>query len=230
MRWRMPARLRAMSPGPAAAEREFCMDRKLVAWARAVKARHRWRGGKPALPPLWLFTDADRLPDPCPAIARLPAGLAGVVLRPDGTWAARRSLGLQVARLCRARRLHLVVAGDARLAALLRAGIHLRGGNRRGALADGCGVARRCGLPVTSSAHSRTELVRARRAGADAVFLSPVFPTRSHPGAPALGTVRWAALARNAGLPALALGGVSEQTARRLPPVCQGAGAIGALR
>ena len=32
--------------------------------------------------------------------------------------------------------------------------------------------------------------------GADAVLLSPVFPTRSHPGAPVLGPVRFRLLAR----------------------------------
>jgi thiamine-phosphate pyrophosphorylase len=205
------------------------MDRKLVAWARAVKERQ--RDGQalphPCLPSLWLFTDSERLPDPCSAVGRLPRGLAGVVFRPAGPASVRRALGRRLARLCRARRLKLVVAGDAGLAAALGAGIHLRGGRRRGALGD---IPRlRCGALVTSSAHDAAELVRARRAGAAAAFLSPVFPTASHPGAPALGVLRWTALARHGGLPALALGGVSGATARRLPRLCRGAGAIGAL-
>ena len=82
---------------------------------------------------------------------------------------------------------------------------------------------------MTSSAHSRTDLRRARMAGADAVFLSPALPTRSHPGAPALGVVRWAALARLAHDGSLALGGVEGGMVRRLPRWCRGAGAIGAL-
>ncbi len=97
------------------------MDRKLLARARAVKAARR------SSVPLWLFTDARRLPDPLAAAARLPRGLAGVVLRHDGE-PGRAALGRALARLCRRRRLALVVAGDVRLAAALGAGVHLRNG------------------------------------------------------------------------------------------------------
>ncbi|MEO8715891.1 MAG: thiamine phosphate synthase, partial [Acetobacteraceae bacterium] len=82
----------------------------------------------------------------------------------------------------------------------------------------------------TSSAHDASSLRRAARAGASLAFLSPVFATASHPGAPALGTLRWARLARGARLPVAALGGIDGRTARRLPGRdCAGAGGIGAL-
>jgi thiamine-phosphate pyrophosphorylase len=194
------------------------MDGKLVAWGRAVKSRRGNRG----LPPLWLFTDSVRLPNPLPAAARLPPGLAGVVFRHDGN-PDRAALGRKLARICRARRIALVVAGDARLAAALGAGMHLRGGRWPGA------VRLRRGL-VTSSAHGAVEVRRAARAGADLVFLSPIFATASHPGAAALGTVRWSLLARRAGLAVAALGGIDGRSVRRLPRrLCIGAGAIGAL-
>jgi thiamine-phosphate pyrophosphorylase len=80
------------------------MDRRLVDWARAVKAG--WPHGPP---PLWLFTDARRLPDPLPAARRLPPGLAGIVFRHDLD-ENRARLGLELARVCQARRLALVVA------------------------------------------------------------------------------------------------------------------------
>ena len=98
------------------------MDPRLLAWAHAAASRAGSR-----LPPLWLFTDSRRLPDPRPAVARLPRGLAGVVLRHDGE-PGRAALGRDLARICRARRLALVVAGDVRLAAALGAGVHLRAG------------------------------------------------------------------------------------------------------
>jgi thiamine-phosphate pyrophosphorylase len=204
------------------------MDRRLIAWARAVKARQilplplREGAGGRALRPLWLFTDARRLADPRQAVAHLPRGLAGVVLRHDNE-PGRAALGRALARICRARRLALVVAGDARLAAALGAGVHLRGGRWPGP------VRLRRG-PVTSSAHSLPELRRAARAGAALAFLSPAFATASHPGLVALGPSRWAALARRARLPVLALGGITGDSARRLPKrLCRGAGAIGAL-
>ena len=112
----------------------------------------------------------------------------------------------------------LSIAGDWRLAARLGAGFHMRGG---------AGPAR--GRWRTSSAHGMAQLLRARRADA-LVFLSPVFPTPSHPGEPAIGPHRWAAMTRAAGCRALALGGIDGALVRRLPrDRVHGAGAIGAL-
>lgn len=206
------------------------MDHSLVAWARRVKARRRGSAVLAHLPVLWLFTDALRLPDPRLAIARLPwrmpRHLFGVVFRHDGV-EGRAALARALARQCRPLGIALVVAGDARLAAAIGAGVHLRGGwptrhrRRRGTL-------------LTSSAHTAAELQRAQQAGADAIFLSPTFPTQSHPGAPALGAVRWAALARQRRVQGMAesaihaLGGVNGRVIRRLARGCQGAGFIDA--
>lgn len=175
---------------------------------------------------LWLFTDAARLADPRRAVAALPRGLCGVVFRHDGV-PGRGALARDLARLCRRLAVPFVVAGDARLASAVGAGVHLRRGRAPDGWVPGRGP--RAAL-VTSSAHSAVELCRAGRAGADAVFLSPALPTRSHAGAPALGVVRWAGLARHGGrMSVLALGGVDGVAARRLPRWCGGAGAIGAL-
>ncbi len=192
------------------------MDRRLLAWAYASRRA----GAK--LPRLWLFTDARRLPDPRPSVARLPRGLAGVVLRHDGE-PGRATLGHDLARICRARRLALVVAGDPRLAAALGAGVHLRAGRWPGVL-------RRHRHLITSSAHGRADLLRAHRAGAVLAFLSPAFPTLSHPEVAALGPSRWTHLARTARLSVAALGGVDGVCVRRLPrQICRSVGAIGAL-
>ncbi len=198
------------------------MDHRLVKWAREVKARRRLCSA----PVLWLFTDAVRLPDPCMAIAALPRRLCGVVFRHDGV-AGRAALAKAVARQCRRLGIPLVVAGDARLAAAVGAGVHLRGGRWPGGL--GRKSWRRPGTLITSSAHSEAELRRAWIMGADAVFLSPVLPTSSHPGAPAFGVLRWAALGLQAHGAVMALGGVDGRMVRRLPRWCGGVGAIGAL-
>jgi thiamine-phosphate pyrophosphorylase len=182
------------------------------------------------LPALVLVTDTARLPDPAAACRRLKRG-AGVLLRhydaPD-----RPLLAARLAALARARRLTLLVAGDWRLAAAVgAAGVHLpEGMARRGVLAPLLGWVRRRGRLLTVAAHSPAALGRARRLGADAALLSPAFPTRSHPGAPAIGPLRFAAWARRAGLPVIALGGVDAATAARLR-ACGAAGlaAVGAL-
>lgn len=190
------------------------VDRRLLAWGLQRRG---------PIPRLWLFTDEKRLTDPRASAAALPRGQAGVVFRHDGD-PGRAALGRDLARICRARRLVLVVAGDARLAAQLRAGMHLRGGFRPGHV-------RLRGF-ITSSAHSVAELRRAGHAGARLAFVSPAFATESHAGAPGLGALRWAALARQApaGLTVGALGGVDGGSIRRLPArICYSAGAIGAL-
>lgn len=147
------------------------------------------------VPTLWLMTD-ERLGDALlPAIARLPRG-AGVVFRHHATpAAARRRLFAGVARACRARRLVLVAAGGERLG---RGPTH----GRRGSL--------------TWPAHDRRQGIAAVRAGARVVFVSPVFATRSHPGAPALGPVRAAGVARGLAVVRIALGGMDARRFRRL--------------
>jgi thiamine-phosphate pyrophosphorylase len=64
--------------------------------------------------------------------------------------------------------------------------------------------------------HSLREIRQAERAGAELLFLSPVFPTRSHPEAKSLGRLRFALLARQTKLPVVALGGMSGQRAKAL--------------
>ena len=176
-------------------------------------------GARP-LPPLILMTDDERLADPEPVIAALPRGSAVIVrhYRAPG----RAALARRLRRLCRARGVLLLIAGDARLAVAVGAdGVHLpeamvRAAPQRWRL--WCP-----GRLVTAAAHSPAALFLAARAGADAALLSPVFPTASHPQAASLGPLRFARWCRRAPLPVFALGGVGAHTARRLA----GCGAVG---
>jgi thiamine-phosphate pyrophosphorylase len=180
----------------------------LAKWAARLNLRCRRRPA--ALPPLILVTDRRRLADPLAAAARLPRGSA-VLLRhycdPD-----RARLAAALARLCRKRGLVLLVGADARLAARIGAGgLHLPE-----ALVARRRWRRRPGWLVTAAAHGEAAVRRAARAGVDACLLSPVFATASHPGARALGPVRFARLAHRAAVPVYALGGIDMRSARRL--------------
>jgi thiamine-phosphate pyrophosphorylase len=149
------------------------------------------------LPRLWLMTDERQGEALLPAIARLPRG-AGIVFRHYSLAPAdRRALWERVRTAARGRGLTLVVAGSA-----------LPG-------ADGAHN-RACRGLRTASAHSLREIRAAERAGAHLIFLSPVYATRSHPGAPPLGPRRFALLAHQAKLPVIALGGMDAQKARTL--------------
>ena len=65
---------------------------------------------------------------------------------------------------------------------------------------------------ITSSAHSLRALMAAQ--ALDAVFLSPVFATTSHPGHKPLTPVRAAFIAAPARVPVYALGGVTAAQCR----------------
>jgi thiamine-phosphate pyrophosphorylase len=80
------------------------------------------------------------------------------------------------------------------------------------------------GNGLSASAHNLRELKAAERSGAALVFLSPAFPTRSHPGARALGPVRFGLIAGQARIPVIALGGVNARKAKRLPHIYGWAG------
>jgi thiamine-phosphate pyrophosphorylase len=132
------------------------------------------------------------------ALRRLPRG-GGIVFRHYATpLAERRALYRRVARIARQRGLVLVRAGPDRFG--YQDGVH----GRRGA-----------GL-VTWPAHSRREAIEGVRAGAAVLFVSPVYATRSHPGAPALGEAAAARIAASLPVAAIALGGVTPTRGARL--------------
>ena len=152
------------------------------------------------LPRLWLMTDERQGEGLWQALERLPRG-SGIVFRHYGlSLAARKSLFRKVKGVTRRRRFLILVAGAQALDA---DGTHGRRQVQRGRL-------------LSASVHDLREIRAAERAGADLLFLSPVFPTRSHPGARSLGRTRFASLARQTRLPVIALGGMNARRARGL--------------
>ncbi len=168
------------------------------------------------LPELIWMTDPDRRADPLATAAALPPG-AAVILRNYGC-PDRRDLAHDLAALCRRTGVVFIVAGDARLARAVGAGgLHLPEWQaRRGP--HHWRAWRRPGWLVTAAAHSPAALMDARRAGATAALLSPVFPSPSHPARerPALGPLRFTRLVHQSPLPVYALGGIDGARARRL--------------
>ena len=192
------------------------MKRRTKSLGRTLATRPQgWKPRGP-LPSRWLVTDAHRLADPLPAIGRLRPG-DGVLFR-HYEWPGARRLALaqRVAALCHRHGLVLLVAGDVRLALAVGAdGLHLPQG-----LIARAAAARRAGLRlVTAAAHDPGAVALAARSGVDAVLISPVFATASHPGSVGLGVLRFAGLAtvaRRQGLAVYALGGMSAAGMRRL--------------
>ena len=67
-----------------------------------------------------------------------------------------------------------------------------------------------------ATAHDAREIEAANAIRADAVALSPVFATRTHPDAATLGPLRFRALAALARMPVIALGGMTTERAAEL--------------
>lgn len=154
------------------------------------------------LPRTWLVTDerqGDRL---LPAVERLPFG-CGILFRHYSLALDERlALFLKIRAIARRRAHLLLLAGSATRA------------RRWGA--DGWhGKGRGAGLH-SASVHNLAELRAAERAGASLLFVSPVYPTRSHPDAPVLGPSGLSRLAHRTEMPVIALGGVNRERAQRL--------------
>lgn len=174
-----------------------------------------------ALPSLILMTDDDRLPDPLAAARALPRGSMVVVRARDS--ARRAELAAEILALARNRTLIVLIADDALLASRLGAdGIHLPQARSQTA------AHWRARYPrwlITVSAHGEMRVPDA----ADAVLLSAIFATNSHPDRAGLGAVRASLIAERLRKPVYALGGIDAQNAGRLGPAFVGIAAIGAL-
>ena len=145
----------------------------------------------------WLMTDeriGERLWE---AVDRLPPG-AGVVFRHHETSAHERvMLARRTADLCRERGLTLSVARDVALTELLGARLVHNPASDPGA------------LPFSRSAHSLDEARAGCNSGASLIFLSPLFPTRSHPGEEPLLRGEARAIVACCPVPVIALGGMN---------------------
>ena len=162
---------------------------------------HRQPYKKRFLPKIWLMTDP-RLGDGLlAAVRKLPAG-SGVVFRHYQLASGERfTLFRQIQRTCRQRGHVLVLAGKDDWSA---DGVHGRARLRSAQI-------------LTMAVHSVREIRNAQKLGADLMFLSPVYATRSHLGARALGVTQFSQLAKLAG-PAkvIALGGMTRNKAQTL--------------
>ncbi len=173
---------------------------------------HARKGPRIGLPRLLFFTDPARTPDP-EAVARRLAPGAAVVFRAFGA-ADAEARGARLLAIARERGLKLLIGADADLAARLGAdGVHLP--ERLAHRARRLKAAHPRWL-ITAAAHSPRAARHALLAGADAVVVSAVFPSRSASAGAPMGPIRLAILVRRLGGPAYALGGVDNKTARRL--------------
>jgi len=165
--------------------------------------RRPMRAGYP-LPRLWLLTDERQGDALWQALSELPRG-SGVILRHYSLdRARRRNFLLAASRVARRRALVVLLGGEQLLHPWQVSGRY--GSSRQ----------RVKGKLLAWPAHNLKEIRAGERSHADFILLSPLFPTRSHPGVKALGCLGFAKLVRATALPVIALGGVRREDQSRL--------------
>ena len=160
---------------------------------------------QPALPLLWLISDARNDAVLEASLARLPRGSGFIFRHYHLEPQARRVRFAALKRIARRHGHMVVLAGRAAEA---------RRWGADGAYGSPVALARGPALPRLVSVHGLREIGQARRG--TAILLSPVFATASHPGARPLGVQRFRALAGWAQAPVIALGGMNLRRARQL--------------
>ena len=158
------------------------------------------------------MTDVERLPDPAPYLPHLPPASAIIVRNPDMDEAHRMAAALMPG--ARRHDVAILLSAPFPPVVLETDGVHIpEAALGRWKASD---IARLNPALVTASAHSQRAVMAAKRRGADAVLLSPVFPTRSHNTVASLGLSRFAAIAAKADLPVIALGGITQARVLRV--------------
>ena len=161
----------------------------------------------PALPLIWLVSDARNDATLDQVLHKLPRG-SGLIFRHYHLGPAeRRQRFANLKRLARSK---------GHTMALSASPAEARRWSADAVYGSPCRLTRGPSMIRLVTAHSLRELGQAMRARAHAILLSPVFPTRSHPGNRTLGPARFRLLAARATVPVIALGGMTARRARQL--------------
>lgn len=189
-------------------KRQSSPKRKLLAAARAASA-HLPHG----IPPVLFLTDPARTPDPVRTANCLPPGW-GVIYRHFGAPDAG-TIAADLAHVCRARKLRLLISADPVLAmAVDAAGVHWP----HACLASSRKW--RDAFPLmTASAHSPADLRTIAHFPVDAALFSSVFASASPTAGKPLGPLKLRALAQRTSCPVYALGGIGLDNAAMVAPV-----------
>jgi len=158
------------------------------------------------------MTDEGRGGDPLNMIRLLPKN--SILIFRHYTDPSREQLAHKIVRACKRAGVRCLIAGDVGLARKCKSdGVHFPE-YQLGRLSV------RRFMPThwitTGAAHTQKSVRRIGALGLAAALLSPVFASKSHPEARALGIWQFAAISHRTRVPVIALGGVSVDRLRRL--------------
>ena len=163
-------------------------------------------------PKIIYITDSENF-NPLDAIKKLPKNSAVILRDYNLSFEKRFELGKKIKKICREKKILFLVAANYKLALKLGAdGMHLPE-----KLIPNIYRIKQLNPQyiVCCAAHNYIAAVKAKKSGADAILVSPVFKTNSHPNQKPLGALKAQKLAK-LGIKTYALGGISAQNCKTL--------------
>ncbi len=168
---------------------------------------------KSDLPQVIFITDRERAPHWAEIITALPASSA-VIIR-DYDHGEREAYARQIVELARRCGVKSLLAGDANLARKVEAdGLHMP----EHQLYRPMPPCHEFSL-VTAATKSQKSRLRAAAMGVDMVLCSPIFKTQSHSDANGMGAHRLSRLIKHSPLPVVALGGINNESLKKLDSI-----------
>lgn len=156
-------------------------------------------------------------------IKNLPKNSAIIFREYDLNRVAREKMAREVFDICRKNNQRILIGKDYELAQTLGAdGVHFS--DRQEFPAQ---INRQQNFMITLACHNFSSVLKSQNLPVDAIFLSPIFPTKSHEGAPVLGLEILKKAMNTSKIPIFALGGVNEENLKILQSLgAQGFGGI----
>ena len=186
------------------------MTGSLQVFRRVLGARP-WKNQ--GFPRFFVMSDSQRLPDPKRLLSSLPKDSAIIFRHYDAP--NREQMARELVTLAHRKNIKVLIAGDWKLAHRCRAdGVHWPE-HLLGRLPGRPRSLKKSWL-TSGAVHSRRNAAKAKAVSLDLAFISPVFPTKSHSGKTTLGPYRLEELRILTGSKAIALGGLSLKTVRKL--------------
>tara|TARA_Y100000590_G_scaffold408615_1_gene499866 strand:- start:8281 stop:8913 length:633 start_codon:yes stop_codon:yes gene_type:complete len=132
----------------------------------------------------------------------------------------RKKIAKQLLKFCKIRKLKLIIASDIKLAEEINAdGVHFSEYMIKKKTINWKEIKNlrlKKNWIITTSAHSKRILNKMKNYEIDAVLLSPIFSTKSHPNKKSLGLNKFLSMIKDFELPVYALGGINIKNVKFL--------------
>lgn len=146
------------------------------------------------------------------AIKNLPKNSAVIFREYDLSHAKREEMAKEIVEICRQTYHRILIGKDPELAWALGAdGAHFSDYDEFPAK-----IERQKNFMITLACHNFSSVLKSQNLSIDAIFLSPIFATKSHAGKPALGLEVLKKALATSKIPVFALGGVNKKNLESL--------------